>query len=1043
MLFLLFASSATFAQATITTDRVDYLPGDTVHVTGTGWLPGETVHLVLTETPLIHPPIVKDLIADLDSNIADYEFYHMQDHDTGQVFTLTATGLTSGYTASTTFIDLVGPGVAPTELAGNGFGIEGNLFANSPNVSSPAYNNASDWLDGDTTGGKIGVGILNNNGTPKDGALPIPITNHVLDLTGNSDLNTFAESDKVSHDPNTYDWKAGSVPQKDDIQNGLIYLTSDASGNLWAIMAGDRRAINGTSYIDFEFLQNSLLTNPDGTFSSAGPDGGRTDGDFLLTIELRQGGSRAQFFMQRWSPDSSGGVPTGTFSYRDFTPPINAAFVSANTDSTVGVPYGAFGSTTYGINQFGEAAANLTDLVGSFNPCFTGKTVFIRTKSSASPTAQLKDFIEPIQLRFSAAANAFAGPDTSFTCTVSQIQLHGQTSTPSPTIFWTAINGGHIVSGANTLDPFIDSVGTYILTVSSDFGCSFSDTVNVTLISNPPPCSISVNGPFCPSTTNQHCGPVGMASYSWSVSGNGSISGSSTGQCVNVLAGSGCNATYTLSLTVTNASGCSTTCNKEVLVIDTTKPVITCPANQTFECSAIGAFNNASATDNCGAPTVTEVRDTTPGNCPQEKTIRRIWTAVDACGNSSQCTSFVNIEDNTAPVFVACGRDTTLPCESNVVFTPPTASDNCDNNVIITVASNDTAAGPNGSTIYSRTWLATDHCGNVSDTCEQSITVEICPTFCTLTQGAYGNAGGKFNGIGRLQLIQNLLTPSPLVIGKPGRSFTVYSSSAQCIIDRLPAGGPAATLPAGLGDATLGLPTCQTSPVALPLKNGRFRSVFLGQLVTLSLNARLSPGLGNVGLCATITTTKGSKSIPGPVLSALTANSLPQTVNGLIELANRAIAGWSVGANLSQISGACGSINEVFDECARLVSCSAAAVGTVEHGDLEEVEGTETSIPSEFALHVNYPNPFNPTTKIKFDLPEASNVHLSIFNMLGQEVTTLVNGQVYAGYQAIEWKATSNSGDQLPSGIYIYRLQATSLMTGKEFQDVRKMVLMK
>jgi hypothetical protein len=100
-------------------------------------------------------------------------------------------------------------------------------------------------------------------------------------------------------------------------------------------------------------------------------------------------------------------------------------------------------------------------------------------------------------------------------------------------------------------------------------------------------------------------------------------------------------------------------------------------------------------------------------------------------------------------------------------------------------------------------------------------------------------------------------------------------------------------------------------------------------------------------------------------------------------------------------------------------------------------------IPAGFALHANYPNPFNPTTRIMYDLPEASTVRLSVFNVLGQEVARLADGEMAAGYQSVEWNTTTNAGLALPSGIYFYRLKATSLTTGREFHDVRKMVLMK
>ena len=116
----------------------------------------------------------------------------------------------------------------------------------------------------------------------------------------------------------------------------------------------------------------------------------------------------------------------------------------------------------------------------------------------------------------------------------------------------------------------------------------------------------------------------------------------------------------------------------------------------------------------------------------------------------------------------------------------------------------------------------------------------------------------------------------------------------------------------------------------------------------------------------------------------------------------------------------------------------------LKQGENEGENRTESAqpLPTEYTLHQNYPNPFNPTTRIQYDLPEASNVRLSIYNILGQEVKTLVDGYMNAGYQTVEWNSTNNSGTVLPSGVYIYRMQAQSVKSG-EFHQVKKMILIK
>lgn len=95
--------------------------------------------------------------------------------------------------------------------------------------------------------------------------------------------------------------------------------------------------------------------------------------------------------------------------------------------------------------------------------------------------------------------------------------------------------------------------------------------------------------------------------------------------------------------------------------------------------------------------------------------------------------------------------------------------------------------------------------------------------------------------------------------------------------------------------------------------------------------------------------------------------------------------------------------------------------------------------PEFYALHENYPNPFNPETTIKYQLPEAGDVRLEVYNMLGQVVKTLVDNQFQnAGRHTIQWDATNNSGQPLSSGVYFYRVIA-----GGEFSDHKKMLLLK
>ena len=102
---------------------------------------------------------------------------------------------------------------------------------------------------------------------------------------------------------------------------------------------------------------------------------------------------------------------------------------------------------------------------------------------------------------------------------------------------------------------------------------------------------------------------------------------------------------------------------------------------------------------------------------------------------------------------------------------------------------------------------------------------------------------------------------------------------------------------------------------------------------------------------------------------------------------------------------------------------------------VKDVDGA--SLPTEFALDQNYPNPFNPSTKIKFQIPAASRVNLTIFNLLGQEVATIVNEDLNAGTFEVEWNGKNNFGGLVSSGVYFYKLKAD------DYSQIRKMILMK
>ncbi len=97
-----------------------------------------------------------------------------------------------------------------------------------------------------------------------------------------------------------------------------------------------------------------------------------------------------------------------------------------------------------------------------------------------------------------------------------------------------------------------------------------------------------------------------------------------------------------------------------------------------------------------------------------------------------------------------------------------------------------------------------------------------------------------------------------------------------------------------------------------------------------------------------------------------------------------------------------------------------------------------SEVPQSFFLSQNYPNPFNPSTKIRFALPKSSFAKLVVYDMLGREIETIVNEQLNAGTYEADWDA-----DKFSSGVYFYQLSIFNEQLSIEYQEMKKMVLIK
>jgi len=280
----------------------------------------------------------------------------------------------------------------------------------------------------------------------------------------------------------------------------------------------------------------------------------------------------------------------------------------------------------------------------------------------------------------------------------------------------------------------------------------------------------------------------------------------------------------------------------------------------------------------------------------------------------------------------------------------PTATDNCSGDITWEWARSDIDGGAwhawedpgldapfnvGDTFVY---FKAIDACGNEDD-CSMVVTVRGCEDYCTYTQGYWGkdldgqNAAKNPNIAIRLAQLQGLLE-EPMTVGVLGvRSLTFWYDDTQvpaihdeiCIFKRLPAGGQPSALPEGAGDMTFD-GNCNTTPSLLDPKkpDGRFKNVFLGQVIAYSLNLRLDDGPPlTAPICTPFWTWPkdgglGTEyTIPDSVMTALGPNP---TFGGLLTLANEALAGLHpelIGALNTAVS----TINEAYDECRWFVAC--------------------------------------------------------------------------------------------------------------------------
>lgn len=266
------------------------------------------------------------------------------------------------------------PGTAPTGDQG-GFGIDGDLDPGTPVAGT------TDWMS-----------LIMPDGTPAS-----PATFHGVDEYDTSDL-AFRGS-RMFGNPNT-EWFWDSDPLtnpiggKHNFSNGVAHFSHDANGHTWFTWAVDRQGTGGDSYMDAGLYQNTLVRNGNGTFSSAGPHGGHTVGDVVVSLTWHPATSLPVLTAWRWSE-----ISPGVFDLTSMTPAPGTVFTAVNGTPAI-VPYTAYGNDHYGPGMLAEASIDLTALLGVSTPPTTFRTLLFSSRFGDQIQSVLMDFIEPIQIQF-------------------------------------------------------------------------------------------------------------------------------------------------------------------------------------------------------------------------------------------------------------------------------------------------------------------------------------------------------------------------------------------------------------------------------------------------------------------------------------------------------------------------------------------------------------------------------------------------------------------------------------------------------------------
>ncbi|MBO9732405.1 MAG: hypothetical protein J7623_27435 [Chitinophaga sp.] len=562
-------------------------------------------------------------------------------------------------------------------------------------------------------------------------------------------------------------------------------------------------------------------------------------------------------------------------------------------------------------------------------------------------------------------------------------------------------------------------------------------------------------------TVNDNVKPVISADFSKDVSVQclkdipSLPSPTATDKCVTTITpvysqtggGTACDSTIVRTWIFTDACGNSDSVKQTVHIKDSIAPVLNGKVTDLqLSCAKdVPAPQSITATDNCGSATVYFSAEKTDSTCVNKFRLVRKWWAVDACGNKSDTLKqTIVVNDNIAPTVVSQGNDKVINCSTAITFDTPTFTDNCGNTFSVTFT--DRKEGTTCPFKYIRRWTATDTCGN-STSVEQAITVSCCASYCTYTQGFYGNkggvgctpGGGSFTAQQMMASVVDAQPGDSVIFGlkSTARYFTLFLSDItnNNIFNMLPGGGTPAALK---GYATYSkTSTWSNVPISTAkTTSGKINNVLLAQTMALFFNMGVTPTLsgltieGDTLLTAKLTTC-GSHTpvsrvdtflLPSSVVNYLSTSG-QATIQGLFALANKYLGGQTVnGVSISDVNAAIDAINNGFDKCAVLIKWGKSLTTISKITNVSTIAPEQTFISKEPApqklIVTAFPNPYSDLITFRYVAPENGKALLALYDLEGRLIQVVFNGEVSKGsVQQVQYHVAGNSRVLL-----IYRL---------------------